>query len=56
MIKKIKVFLLLTVVIANLCGCSAAPAAAEDPTVIEGYGEPEKLGNVYAECFTIYER
>lgn len=55
MIKKLTVFLLITVVIANLCGCSVSPAAAEDPTVIAGHGEPKKTENVYAECFTIYE-
>ena len=55
MIKKIISCLLVTVVIANLCCCSGAPAAAVDPTVIEGYGEPVKTDNAYAECFTIYE-
>ena len=55
MIKKIISCLLVTVVIANLCCCSGTPAAAVDPTVIEGYGEPVKTDNAYAECFTIYE-
>ena len=55
MIKKPVLFLLLAVVIANLCCCSDSPAAAEDPTVIAGYGTPRKVDNVYAECFTIYE-
>ena len=55
MIKKPVLFLLLAVVIANLCCCSDSPAAAEDPTVIAGYGTPRIVDNVYAECFTIYE-
>lgn len=55
MIKKLTVFLLITVVIANLCCCGKAPAAADDPTVIAGYPAPEKTENAYAECFNIYE-
>ncbi|MBQ3842169.1 MAG: ABC transporter substrate-binding protein [Ruminiclostridium sp.] len=54
MIKKLIAALLTAVLIANLCGCGQAPAAS-DPYYTAEYGEPQKLANDTAECFTIYE-
>lgn len=55
MIKKLISVLLTAVMLANLCGCGQAPAASDTPQIIAGYGEPAKLENAYAKCFTIYE-